>query len=598
MYTDAYEFRRSQRSQSVRDDYNTYSRKDYNYLPDTNQGTYTNNSLTLVTFDLSSIYNSSRFTDTNDLVVVLPITIVAITQATAGGGVLAKTDGLVNLISLKSNYVNLIHQCDVQINGKTCNDLQPFTNVIKNFEMLSEMSPSDLQIYGPTYGFGSELDNPRSVQFTNATAIGKSGTGLTNNVPFGRVAPLAATTPASADVPQQASAYQNDGTLNKAISSRLNNFVDTTIVANGQNIYGGGITTLSRCATEFKPTYEVINGTHCVWYDYAIIRLGSILESLRNIGLTRRFDAVLRMYVNTGSIAVPVAAINSANMNYGAALQGSSTFTNTCPFTINYFPSGAAGDARNILPVTTAQICAGLFIGKPPSTNVTTTGVTAANLGINGIAHPLNSCRIYYSSIEMGDPQRALTYIESNRAKKVVYRNFVSNTITGVSQGSSYSSLIQSGLVNPVAVVVIPFINQASLFPAGGHVPQFGSPYDTCPATGCPVSLVNFQCTVGGVNQLNTTLQYSFENFIEHVSLYEQIAGTDFGVSCGLFDKKYWEMNRVYVCLIRSKFADMDTPRNINISFTNNSNVSIDLMVFSVYLDSLIIDVDTGRITR
>jgi hypothetical protein len=200
----------------------------------------------------------------------------------------------------------------------------------------------------------------------------------------------------------------------------------------------------------------------------------------------------------------------------------------------------------------------------------------------------------------MGDPQRALTYIESNRAKKVVYRNFVSNTITGIESGASYSSLIQSGLVNPVAIVVIPFISQLSLYPTevGRHVPQFGSPYDTCPATGSPVSLTNFQCTVGGVNQLNTTLQYVFESFLQHVSLYDQIAGTDFGVSCGLFDKKYWEMNRTYVCLIRSKFADMDTPRNINISFKNESNVRIDLMVFSVYLDSLIIDVDTGRITR
>lgn len=602
MYTDAYEFRRSQRSQSIRDDYNTYSRKDYNYLPDTNQSVYTNNSLSLVTFDLSSIYNSSRFTDTNDLVVVLPITIVA---AISQGGTavacvpIAPPAGTINLVSLKSNYVNLIHQCDVQINGKTCNDLQPYTNVLKNFEMLSEMSHSDVQMFGSTYGLGAELDNPRSTVFSPAGGL--SGSGMTNNVPFGRIMPTAIVTP-SGLVPSTSDAKQNSFTANTAISSRINTFIDTTAGGSaGQNIYNGTIMSLSQVTTEFKPTYQVLATNYAVWYDYGIIRLGSILESLRNIGLTRRFDAVLRLYVNTGAIAIGATNAGHATQAYGSALQQQSTFTNTCPLLINYLPS-LTGDARNVFPAAVnTQVTAGLFLARAPATNVTSaSATTAVNLATSGAGHPMNSCRIYYSSIEMGDPQRALSYIESNRAKKVIYRNFVSNFISSVTATSSYSSLIQSGLVNPVAVVVFPFISQASLLTGvpGQHCPQFGSPYDTAPATGSPVSLTNFQVTVGGVNQLNTTLQYTFENFMQHVSLYEQIAATDFGVSCGLFDRKYWEMNRAYVCLIRSKFSDMDAPRNINISFNNNTGVTIDLMVFCVYLDSLIIDVDTGRITR
>lgn len=598
MYTDPYEFKRSQRSQSVSADYNVYSRKDYNYLPDTNQGVYNNSSLSLVTFDLSSIYNSSRFTDTNDLVVVIPITLVAVFQlgATAGtagvaGTATAPPNGAVNLLSLKSNYVNLIHQCDVQINGKTCNDLQPYTNVLKNFEMLSEMSHSDLQIFGSTYGIGEVLDNPRSVTYYTAPADTQPGTGLCNNIPFGLTAATVTST-----YPSTVSSVQNGNTSNTAITSRLNTIVDTSQPAAGQRLYGAGaIMTLDRLKAEFKPTYEVLGGTTpaAVWYDYAIIRLGSILESLRNIGLTRRFDAVLRLYINTGTVAVPVRGSTAAAKGYESLIQSSSTFTNTLPFTVNYLPG--------LLDAKTIQITAGCYIRQPPSTSVTAfaTGIgssTAVNLSNTGASHPLGSCRIYYSSIELGDPQLALTYTESNRAKKVIYRNFVSNTITGVNGGDSVSTLVQSGLVNPVAVLVFPFINLSSVI--ANHVPQFGSPYDTCPSTGSPCSIINFQVTVGGVNQLNTTLQYTYENFMQHVSLYEQITGTDFGLSCGLFDRKYWEVNRAYVCLIRSKNSDMDTPRNINISFQNNSSVRCDYMVFSVYLDSLIIDVDTGRITR
>jgi hypothetical protein len=48
-------------------DYSPYTDKQCNsYINDINSGVYQNNSLSLVQFDLSSIYNSSKFTDTND----------------------------------------------------------------------------------------------------------------------------------------------------------------------------------------------------------------------------------------------------------------------------------------------------------------------------------------------------------------------------------------------------------------------------------------------------------------------------------------------------------------------------------------------------
>ena len=47
------------------------------YINDTNSRVYTNNGLSLVPFDLSSIYNSLKFMDFRNLFWVLPITIVA-----------------------------------------------------------------------------------------------------------------------------------------------------------------------------------------------------------------------------------------------------------------------------------------------------------------------------------------------------------------------------------------------------------------------------------------------------------------------------------------------------------------------------------------
>jgi hypothetical protein len=59
------------------DDYSPYVDTQSNgYINDINNGVYTNNSLTLVNFDLGQKYNSTKFTDTSDLFCVLPITMV------------------------------------------------------------------------------------------------------------------------------------------------------------------------------------------------------------------------------------------------------------------------------------------------------------------------------------------------------------------------------------------------------------------------------------------------------------------------------------------------------------------------------------------
>ena len=75
--TDNYEYEKSSRPQDI-DDYSPYMDKQYNgFINDLNSGVYTNTSLSLVQFDLGQIYKSQKFSDTNDMFVVIPITMVA-----------------------------------------------------------------------------------------------------------------------------------------------------------------------------------------------------------------------------------------------------------------------------------------------------------------------------------------------------------------------------------------------------------------------------------------------------------------------------------------------------------------------------------------
>jgi hypothetical protein len=122
---------------------------------------------------------------------------------------------------------------------------------------------------------------------------------------------------------------------------------------------------------------------------------------------------------------------------------------------------------------------------------------------------------------------------------------------------------------------------------------------DTCPCITSPASLTNLQVSIGGQNVLQSTLQYGYEHFLEQVNLAEQLSSSDFGISTGLIDQNYWENSKwYYVNVERENAADNLNGCNINVSFTNNSNVPIEVMLFIFYYDEIAIDVKTGLVTR
>jgi len=563
--TDTYEYEKSCRPQDI-DDYSPFTDKQYNnYINDLNGSVYTNTSLTLVQFDLGQIYNSQKFTNPADMFIVLPVTMVA-AYNTSGTGLVAPVPGSAQLLSTKSNFMHLIHQADLQINGKTIESTQSFVNVAKHFQMLSEMSVSDLATIGATLGFGESIDNPRSAKFVNT-----ANTGLCNNYIAG------------SRLQSGIKTALNSGTANDAILSKLGRFTE---VANNYN----GLTTLlsqTNLNNEHKPTYQVLNTNYMVWYDFAVIKLGNLFESIANIGLLRKFDCTIRLWVNTGTVNATIANPNLTTLAM-TLTPANNSFTNTCPFTINLLADTSANGG---VPAAVNRICAGLYINKPP-----TTSYDGVNLATSAASHPLQTCRIYYSQIQL-EPSKSLTYIEENRNKKVVYRTILTNQYNNTTAGGNFNNLINSGVIHPTGILVVPFVS--SQYATGFADFAWKSPFDTAPATGHPISLTNFQVSVGGVNQLQSTLNYSYENFVEQVNLAEALTSADFGVSCGLLNQSYWEMFRYYfVNIERSALTDKNVPRNINISFTNNSQVGVDTLVFIFYSDEFIIDIETGVVRK
>jgi len=576
--SDNYEFMKTSEAQDATD-YSPYTDKQYNnYINDINNGVYTNNSLTLINFDLGQIYNSQKFTESSELFAVLPIAMVA-GFANVGGTIVAPTERSQALCTIKSNFLNLIHQTDVVVNGKSIEQCQPFINIARHFQLISEMSDNDLKTLGHSIGFSPTLDNPKSAKYqpTFATTAGGSGNGYSNNRIF-----------SSASDNQTTSGFANSSTGNAANQYKIGRYVDITNTT-GQGIYGAtGLMTANQLNAEFRPYYTT-SGGYMFWHDYAVIKLNYLFESLNKIGLVKRLDAQLRLWVNTGTVNVSVGGADSTNLAYNLT-PSNNTFSNTCPILINH---QAVATTLGIVPALVTNIVAGLYIARPP-----TTSFAGINLATSIVQHPLTNCRLYYSQVTV-DPQKSIDYVQRNRNKKVIYRSFVTNSYTNIGVNGSFNALVNSGITHPTGVLICPFIAATTGANSGFGDFQWKSPFDTCPATMSPLSLINLQVGIGGQNVLNSTLSMTYENFLEQINLAEQLTSSDFGVSTGLISQGYWEQSKWYfVNVERGNIADKLQPRNINVSFSNNSNVPIDILIFTFYSDQLTIDVETGIVTK
>ena len=86
-------------------------------------------------------------------------------------------------------------------------------------------------------------------------------------------------------------ANQFDRIANNGIQKRLGRYTDTTS-GNVNGIFGtssANIATLSQLNNDFTPSYQVVNN-YMIWYDFAVIKLSTVFETLRSIGLTKKAD--------------------------------------------------------------------------------------------------------------------------------------------------------------------------------------------------------------------------------------------------------------------------------------------------------------------
>lgn len=591
--TDLYEWTKSNMPQDLMKDM-PFSDFQYNYLNDINSSIYQNSSLSLVEFNLSSIYNSSTWTLTSDHFMVLPTVTTAVYTTGASANAVAPLASGYAQVSLKNFNQTVIHQAEIKFTGSSASELQPYSNLLWNVKLASQLSDDDLILCGRNLGIPKAgLDSASSQIYANSagptTDLSTYGVkypsypSLSNNCPFNDAANVFYSNT------QLAAGNQNKNCVNKTLQEKVQWYQNLS-GSRTQNNFSGTLFNGNTLNQAFEPYYTVI-GNVMVWYDYLIINMKDIFDIMDKVGLTRKMDAVIRIYVNTGLCSVDFSAGPASAMNFN---QQYSTFTNTCPITINNI-----GNANTTVPAAATNLTAGFFIGKVPNYGISTSNGANVNFSTYGItSNPMQACRYYYSQITL-QPSKALEYISSNTSKRLVYEKFYYNTFSNISAGASWSQLIQSGVSNIKSVIVMPFISSSTLVNGSAiGFSQYQSPFDTC--GGCsfaPLNLINFQVKIGGKTQLDTPLGYDYENFLQEISKFNKATANEYGIESGLFSLDWWKNNKFYVVNVRAQQDDMQTNRNVDISFTNTSMVPIDIIVFVVFEDKATINVNTGLLS-
>ena len=611
--SDIYDFEKSNLIQGV-DRETPYEKKDWQWIPDINAGVYNSAGLTLVNFDLSSIYNSAFMADMCEGFITVPLCYTALyTASTSAGTPVPPTNGDWARVGLKAGYFNLLHASDIQSNGQTIEDYQAFINPYIAFKLLSEMSTDDQATFGQTIGMGPILDSARSLKFNQApivtgnfdlvTAVGpKGGNGMTNCAPF----PIGGVSGNQGDQTLWGQQNNNTTTYNAGLYKRLSKILDVGYgnASGASGLYGtsavagvgmNAVLTQQQCITEFDSTYQVLNTNYMCWQDIAIIRLQDIYDSMKKMPLATKLNSNLRLYFNTGSLAVNSVSSAPGAVNGSMVFsQVNSTFTGTCPLVVSEGP---------LWPASTVAMVAGLSIAKQ-----TATSLYGVNLASSGNVHPMNQCRLYYPQVKL-KPETMLRYIDNNHAKRVCYTSILSSQYQNIPAGGTYSQLVQSGVRNIKGVLIIPFISQTTngiltnaTVPITGISPfsDIGSPFSCAPMQTGPISLINLQVKIGNVNVVQNFIQYNFEDFLEQVAPYNKINGSTFGIKCGLLDSFYYEnaYRPYYINCERGTDADNATLRNVEINFTNNCSQVIDIYVYVEYYQELVIDVTNGMIKK
>lgn len=558
-------------SQETFADSTPFLKKEVVWLTDSNGGSYSSGS---VVFEGSSLSNSGKWVDWSNAILHIPVVVVA----TSAAGDIGLYNNAMSIAPL--GWHHFLDSCTIEYNNKSVTQQVPRLNQYITWKLLTKLSQDDLKRLGPTLGW---YPDETGAQFTAAAnAGGVNGIGVTNNrnqFPVSYVPANGYNSPIG-----------NGGMFKRQLVSNFH-VTDAAAVADAAyNPSTNPFTTSAIAATTFRNHYTYEANVRATWYWDAQIRLRDISSFFENAPLLRSSYIRITLGINTTthSIRIPAGAARAMRLVPGASnIQG-----NTCPWMV---ASTAVNMGSSNLPLD----------GGADRTVVVTQKIGSAT--VNGVQynHPSStSCRLYVPIFTM-TAQAESDYMTISPIKTIPYTDLYYYQITNIAAGGNTNTLCSNGISNLVSLLLIPYY-AASQHPVGGiganayTLSEQLSPFDSAPNTTLPyASLTNLQIAIGGTNLLSEYQTYEWQQWLDELKQTGLNGGQTDAMSSGLIDYlSFMQGNRYYYFDIsrRNSPEEDAIPKSINVSFTNSSNVPIDVHVYAVYRRSVAVDLASGAL--
>jgi hypothetical protein len=197
-------------------------------------------------------------------------------------------------------------------------------------------------------------------------------------------------------------------------------------------------------------------------------------------------------------------------------------------------------------------------------------------------------------------------YLSLTPTKKVVYNDIFQYSFPSVGAGSPFNFLVTNGIPNVRGILVVPLLpkvsngsatNGAGSYAGAITTSSLYSPFSGTGGSPDPIAITNFNIQVSGKNLFINNTLYDFEAFYEQLVSSNQLNGSlTTGLTSGLIGFSEFEnLYRYYYGNVsRSVPSEDGVAKAIQITGTNQSNQSIDLMVFVEFEREITIDVRTG----
>lgn len=592
--------------------------KQWLYVNDNNNANYTGQ----IVLDTTPLANSGSYINWSEAFLAIPLVLQL-----EGDATLTNTMGLDFAVGMKNGFWQIMHSLTVEFNNGSIVQQTPFLNVFCSFKNLTSWSQEDLRNWGSVCGFYP--DTAKSWLYNNNTTaasvlnlLNTSGQGLCNN----RNAPVALTSIVGTTL-STAAVYNKDTTastasndyrlnyneglykrqswLNFNLTAQSNALTSTTANQVGLLATTSATTSSSGLNQIFMSYVRMDSAIRSLVFD-AVVRLKDVCDFFQKCPLLK--GSTMRIYINTNQCYFEADGITPS---FTSAADGSRAGSGILALTST--PTILGGGGTNPIMLASVDVGQGLSPLIPlvvagslvkESLKVGLSIVKTQFSGLTSVSAPITSVRLYAPAYSMS-PISEQRYLSLSPTKKIVYNDIFQYQYSGVSTGS-FSFLVSNGLPNIRSVLVMAFLPKASNGTAqtyagtttvGTTTSSLLSPFSTSGGTPDPISLTNFQIQVSGKNLFNNQEQYDFEAFYEQLVSSNQLnGGLTTSMASGLIGKEdfQWLYRYYYGNVSRSIPSEDGVAKAIQILGTNNSLITVDLMVFVEFQREITVDCRTG----